>query len=92
MIEVMPHVKLFGNLRQLANISSLAAEGETVRILLDHLCVGREGLRNAIFDGDLLRQHVRVVVNGHDIMLDQGLDKPLEENDQVAVFPPLGGG
>ena len=88
----MPQVKFFGNLRQVAKTSSITAEGETVRILLDHLCVGREGLRHAIFDGDLLRQHVRVIVNGHDIMLDQGLDKPLGENDQVAVFPPLGGG
>jgi molybdopterin synthase sulfur carrier subunit len=88
----MPKIKFFGNLRQFAKTSHIEAEGETVKDLLDSLCVDGEALRNAIFDGDLLRQHVRVVVNGHDIMLDQGLDTPLEENDQVAIFPPLGGG
>ena len=88
----MPQIKFFGYLRQLAETSRIEAEGETVKDLLDTLCNDREALRNAIFDGDLLRQHVRVVVNGHDIMLNKGLDTPLVENDQVAVFPPLGGG
>ncbi len=88
----MALIKFFGNLRQLAKISRLEVEGETVNDLLDALCYGKEALRNAIFDGEQLRQHVRVVVNGHDIMLDRGLDTPLVDNDQVAIFPPLGGG
>jgi molybdopterin synthase sulfur carrier subunit len=88
----MPLIKFFGNLRQLAKISRLEVEGETVKDVLDALCCDKEALRNAIFDGDQLRQHVRVVVNGHDIMLDRGLDTLLVENDQVAIFPPLGGG
>jgi molybdopterin synthase sulfur carrier subunit len=88
----MPLIKFFGNLRQLANISRIEAEGETVKNLLDTLCYDKEALRNAIFDGDQLRQHIRVVVNGHDIMLDRGLDTPLVEKDQVAIFPPMGGG
>jgi molybdopterin synthase sulfur carrier subunit len=88
----MPLIKFFGNLRQLANISRIETEGETVKDLLDTLCYDKEALRNAIFDGDQLRQHIRVVVNGHDIMLDRGLDTPLVENDQVAIFPPMGGG
>jgi len=88
----MPLIKFFGNLRQLANISRIEAEGETVKDLLDALCYDKEALRNAIFDGDQLRQHIRVVVNGHDIMLDRGLDTRLVENDQVAIFPPMAGG
>jgi sulfur-carrier protein len=88
----MPQIKFFGNLRQLAKTSHIEAEGKTVKELLDCLCVDKEALRNAIFDGDQLRQHVRVVINGHDIMLDRGLNTPVGEDDQVAVFPPLGGG
>jgi sulfur-carrier protein len=88
----MPTVKLFGNLRQLAKASHVEVEGDSVKGLLHSLCDDRVDLRKAIFDGDFLRQHVRVVVNGHDIMLDRGLDTPLREDDQVAIFPPLGGG
>jgi len=88
----MPLIKFFGNLRQLAKTSHMEAEGETVKDVLDAMCYDKEALRNAIFDGDLLCQYVRVVVNGHDIMLDRGLDTPLVDNDQVAIFPPLGGG
>ncbi len=88
----MPLVKFFGNLRQLAQSSHLQVEGKRVRSLLDELCRQNQVLRDAIFDNGQLRPHVRVVVNGHDVQLEQGLDTPLEENDQVAIFPPLGGG
>ena len=49
-------------------------------------------LSTAIFDGAQLRAHLRVLVNGRDIELAQGLDTPLEFNDQVAIFPPVAGG
>jgi molybdopterin synthase sulfur carrier subunit len=88
----MPLVKFFGNLRQLAQSSHFRVEGNTVRSLLDQLCRPNQALSEAIFDNGQLRPHVRVVVNGHDVQLEQGLDTPLEENDQVAIFPPLGGG
>jgi sulfur-carrier protein len=88
----MPLIKFFGNLRQLAQASRLPVEGNSVRSLLDELCRQNQALSEAIFENGQLRPHVRVVVNGHDVQLEQGLDTPLEENDQVAIFPPLGGG
>ena len=88
----MPLIKFFGNLRQLAQASRLPVQGSSVRSLLDELCRQNQALSDAIFADGQLRPHVRVVVNGHDVALEQGLDTPLEENDQVAIFPPLGGG
>jgi molybdopterin synthase sulfur carrier subunit len=88
----MPLIKFFGNLRQLAQSSRLPVEGKSVGGILNELCRQNLALGEAIFENGQLRPHVRVVVNGHDVALEQGLDTPVEENDQVAIFPPLGGG
>ena len=88
----MATVKLFGGLRAFTEEHVLDSPGETVGEALDKLCDGRDGLRKAIFrDGSLL-PHVRVMVNGRDIELDQGLATPVGQGDQIAVFPPIAGG
>lgn len=89
----MPLVKLFGNLRQLAGAKRLSLSGTTVREMLETLCGDNTALRDAIFQGNgSLQPHVRVVVNGRDSELGQGLDSPLKETDEVAIFPPIAGG
>jgi sulfur-carrier protein len=88
----MSVIKLFGNLRRDANASEIFASGDTVRAVLQSLCADNAALSAAIFDGVQLRAHLRVLVNGRDIELAQGLDTRLEANDQVAVFPPIAGG
>jgi molybdopterin synthase sulfur carrier subunit len=85
-------IKLFAGLRQVAGRSQVDAAGATLREALEHLCAGDEDLRAAIFDGHVLHPHVRVLINGRDSELAQGLDTPLTEDDQVAVFPPIAGG
>ena len=88
----MMQVKLFGNLRQHAGQLAVSASGETIGQVLDDLCLSYPSLREAIFDGDLLQPHVRVMINGRDIELSQGLNTPVIETDQIAVFPPIAGG
>ena len=88
----MPVIKLFGNLRNQMEAPQVRVPGETVRIALESLCAQTPTLREAILDGDELRSHVRVMVAGRDVELDRGLDTPIQENDQIAVFPPLAGG
>ncbi len=88
----MAIVKLFGGLRRHVQTPELEVQGVTVREVLTALCAGNEGLRAAIFDGQVLHPYVRVMIAGRDIELDQGLDTPLAENDQLAVFPPIAGG
>jgi molybdopterin synthase sulfur carrier subunit len=67
-------------------------QGETVRAVILALCVENTALKEAIFDGDVLRPHVRVMIDGRDIELAEGLETSLTGNEQVAIFPPIAGG
>ena len=88
----MATVKLFGNLRQLGVDAQMTTTEETVRAVIGHLCAGNEGLGAAIFDGDKLAPHVRVMINGKDIELLAGLDTAVTPADKIAIFPPIAGG
>ena len=85
-------IKLFGNLRQKAGQAEWAASGNTLREALDNLCADNERLRTAIFADGALQPHVRVMVNGRDAELDQGLETSVAAGDQIAIFPPIAGG
>lgn len=85
-------IKLFGSLRREAGTAEKEASGTTLREALERICDDNQGLRTAIFDGDALRPHVRIMINGHDSELFNGLDTPVAEDDQIAVFPPIAGG
>ena len=88
----MARGKLFGNLRDYAGAHEIEGGGATVNQVLNGLCDEYPGLRDAIFDGDRLLPHVRVMIDGRDIELDQGLDTPIGADDQLAIFPPIAGG
>lgn len=85
-------VKLFGNLRQHTGKLAVTASGATIGEVLRELCTAYPALEKAIFEGDQLQAHVRVMVNGRDIELADGLNTPVSETDQIAVFPPIAGG
>jgi molybdopterin synthase sulfur carrier subunit len=85
-------IKLFGGLRQKAGGTEHEVSGTTIREALANLCAGNEPLRAAIFTGDGLKPHVRVMVNGHDCELADGLATAVAANDQIAIFPPIAGG
>ena len=88
----MVTVKLFGNLRALGAAPVNEVPGQTVREAIATLCAEYPALRPAIFDGDGLQPHVRVMIDGRDIELAEGLETPLAGGEQVAVFPPIAGG
>jgi sulfur-carrier protein len=88
----MPLIKLFANLRLLAGTAELEVPGDTVQAVLENLFVEKGILKTHILDGDKLRPYVRVMVNGMDVELGQGLSTPLNLGDQVTIFPPITGG
>ncbi len=100
----MPVVKLYGNLRKLAPSMAGAGRGdrkiahgipipgETVQAVIDGLCASSSELRAALLDQGALRPYVRVIINGRDSELEQGLATPLHPQDQVSIFPPIAGG
>lgn len=88
----MPSMKLFGNLRQIAGVSKIETQGATVRQAIETLCANDTTLRDAILIDDHLRPYVRVMIDGQDVELVQGLDTPVMAHDQIAIFPPIAGG
>jgi sulfur-carrier protein len=88
----MPVVKFFANLRRLAGAAQFNTLALTVGDALEAVCMDNPRLRAAIFQDACLKPHVRVMVNGRDVELAQGLETPLGADDEVAVFPPIAGG
>jgi MoaD family protein len=85
-------VKLFGNLREIAGVKTVELSAENVGEALIKLCSQYETLQDAIFDGAALKTFVRVVINGQDIELAQGLKTSVSESSSIAIFPPIAGG
>lgn len=66
----------------------------SVRTVLEAVTRERPGLAEHIWKtpGEVY-EHIRVFVNGRDSsLLPQGLETPLEVQDTLDVFPPVGGG
>ena len=85
-------VKLFGGLRTKAGWAEKQVTCATIREALETICMENEILQAAIFDGIALHPYVRVMINGRDSELAQGLDTNVSENDQIAIFLPIAGG
>ncbi|MHA2298362.1 MAG: ubiquitin-like small modifier protein 1 [Candidatus Hodarchaeales archaeon] len=67
-------------------------EGASVHQLLDVLCE-TYNLRDNLFDEkDELLAHVQIMKNGRNIKFLDGLRTKLDQNDEIALFPPTAGG
>ncbi len=69
-------------------------EGATLRQLLQTLIARYPALNAELFDeGDNLRGHVHVFVNGRDsVYLADKLETNIKAEDVINIFPPVGGG
>lgn len=90
-------VNFFATLRQIVGQKTVdipVNEGVTVRQLVNEIVHRYPGLEREMLDehGDLY-EHVHVIINGRDFnFLDQGIDTKITSEDQVSVFPAIGGG
>jgi molybdopterin synthase sulfur carrier subunit len=85
----MPTVKLFASLRKFAGTKELSIIGATVGGVLLELTRQNPLLGTAILDGGNLRPHVVITLNGRNVI---DLNDSVNEQDVIAIFPPIAGG
>lgn len=91
-------VRSSGRIRELVGSREVEIQVKkdcTVRDALRLLAEERgKALENRIFDPDTneLRPHIRVLLNGQNLYLLEGLETRVKERDVIMVFPPAGGG
>jgi molybdopterin synthase sulfur carrier subunit len=88
--------KLFADLREVAGDSTVSVSvehGDTVGDALRALFAARPALEERVTDdAGGLRDHINVLRNGEDVREDGGLDAPVSDDDELALFPPVSGG
>ncbi len=90
-------VSFYATLRQIVGTKTVrfdVPEGATIGELITLIVTRYPGLRDELLDdhGELYR-HVHVFVNGRDVpYLENRLDTVLQEDDNISVFPAVGGG
>jgi MoaD family protein len=85
----MPTVKLFANLRKLAGTKELSVSRSTVGAVLTEVTSLYPLLQDVILENEALRPHVIVTLNGHNT---SDMNMQVNEQDVMAIFPPIAGG
>ncbi len=85
----MPLVKLYANLRNLAGTKEVSIPETTIGAVLNELVKQNPPLGAAILEDEELRPHVVITLNGHNVV---DLNVHVNEQDVVAIFPPIAGG
>jgi molybdopterin synthase sulfur carrier subunit len=85
----MPLVKLFANLRKIAGTKEASITGASVGAVVSELVKRYPALAEKLLYNEQIRPHVIITINGH---LITDMDKPVTEEDEIAIFPPMAGG
>ncbi|WP_207590974.1 ubiquitin-like small modifier protein 1 [Halomontanus rarus] len=87
--------RLFADLAEHAGDRHVAVDGpgETVGDALEALLADRPALEDRVLGEDgSLRSQINVLRNGTDVGQADGLETPLADGDELALFPPVSGG
>ena len=85
----MPRVKLYANLRKLAGTKDVPITEATIGAVLNELARWNPPLADVILENGGLRPHIVITLNGHNVV---DLNVQVNEQDLVAIFPPIAGG
>ena len=89
-------VKVYATLRPIiggADVPTGTQPGQPVRDLVADMVTRWPDLRPEILDKDgNLQRRIQIFVNGRNIIYLHGLDTVMQDGDNIAIFPPVGGG
>ena len=85
----MPEIKLFTNLRDAAGIKTASIKGVSIREVVSGLVKQYPAIAIYLIENGQLRPQVIITKNGHPT---DDMDMLLTEQDEIAIFPPIGGG
>lgn len=72
--------------------AKVQADGATVGEVFEDLVRSHRGLRDQLLDDGEVRGFINVYVEDEDIRYIDGLDTPVEPDDEVAIMPAVAGG
>ena len=88
--------RAFASLREIIDTDEKTLnlpQGEMIKGLLESLCNTYPRLRAHLFDPTgQIKPYFIILKNGRNIVSLQQLDTVIDENDVIAVFPPVAGG
>jgi molybdopterin synthase sulfur carrier subunit len=87
--------KLFADLAEAAGgrtVTVSAGPGDTVGDALEDLLEDRPDLRDRVMEDGELADHINLLRNGQNVIHEDGLETELEDDDELALFPPVSGG
>lgn len=88
----MPIVKFYAGLQKAAGIKEISIPSATLHATLDSLAAEFPPLKQLVWDGETLRPHIVITINGTHVDPEQGVNIPVMPDDLIAIFPPIAGG
>lgn len=85
----MPLIKLNANLRYIAETKEVTVKGKILSEVINNLIRKFPGLKEVILEDGQIREHFIITINGHH---STEFDQSVNENDSIAIFPPISGG
>ncbi|WP_353189898.1 MoaD/ThiS family protein [Pandoraea pnomenusa] len=70
----------------------IAAQGNSVREVIEHAESQFPGIKARLLDGDQMRKFINVYVNDQDIRFAKSLDTPVQTGDVITILPAVAGG
>ncbi|MBT3389002.1 MAG: hypothetical protein HN413_01180 [Chloroflexi bacterium] len=85
----MPTIKLYAGLRKKAGQTEVSITGASLRTSVSALVEQIPALEGVIVQDGQIRPHFVININGHAAT---GLEVDIQEDDVIAIFPPIAGG